>query len=231
MYSYTADIHCAADKPHECVLIINPQNPDQSGEKLKAILKAARKEFAVIHVFLQDTLQSCFSGTTVIARKKGTQWIEDHRHILGDLADKIVRWDVVKNDPGFAKKREAVEILREFDKNGRQIIHMACARYAIHKINVLKSQGRSYDERTLMRLMVNYAQEEIAGIAVIHSLCSCPELYVEERYGDQHVFGRLNQDMSEIDLTIPKVYEVTFMIKYTIESEGFISEEKKLKKV
>jgi hypothetical protein len=182
---YHATISLKADRAFNCMLIVNPSDPEQSGQRLQATINAINENFNSAQIFLADTLDTPFAGTTALARKKGTSWIEENRSCLGSFSNNLVRWDEIREHPTFNERLENVKLLHEFDKEG-------------------------YDERTIMRKMVNYALEEVAGLAVIREITPSPEIYAHERYGDPHVFGRLNASYIDADLTLPLIYPVTY---------------------
>ena len=221
---YYAQIYTKADKASDCMLIINPAEPAQCYKKLEATFSAIDKEFLSCKIFLADTIYNHFCGSTLLAKKKADEWLENHKNLLSQYNHEVIRWDAVKEHSTFNARYENAKLLREFDKNGRKIIHMACARTAVRHINEMKRIGRRYNEKALMNKIINYSLEEIAGLAVIRELCTHPEVYPYERYGDPHVFGRLNASYIDADLTLPTSYQIKF---YAIdkENDGTVSED------
>jgi hypothetical protein len=207
---YYAHIYAKADKASDCILVINPAEPTQNAERLKATLKAINEEFLSCKIFLADSIYHHFCNSTLLAKKKADEWLSSHEAILSQYNYDIIRWDSVREHETFDARYENVKLLREFDKDGRKIIHMACAKSAVRHLKELDKIGRPYNEKAIMNKIINYSLEEIAGLAVIKEICPHPEIYAHERYGDPHVFGRLNASYIDADLTLPTQYQIKF---------------------
>ena len=202
---YTA--HIEGRKRKDCILIVCPGSHDQSGAKLKASLEAIAESFQSCRLFLADTLDR-HNTNSKAARARGDLWLTQHKAMLGNLLDDMVRWDEVKADPSFSGRYQAITSLYETNASAHAAISDICEQHTNLVQARVQAKGQAFDREDYKRRSVAYMIEEVAGLAVIRSWTNAPEVYPGLYFDDPLLFTRLAPD--DVSLTLPRVYPVRF---------------------
>ena len=136
--------------------------------------------------------------------------------MLETLSQKITRWADVTAHPTFSDRYSEIQRIYRAHKEAQTLIDDICAEHALLAATRLKAKGQDVPLDRLKQSSVSYMLEEIAGLAVIHSLDPAPEIYPGLFFENPETF---NQYSSGPNLRIPSVRPVRF-IPATQEKEN-----------
>jgi len=189
--------------PQPVILVVCPPSHDQQGRKFAATMQAL-EGWPIERLYMADTLDRHNGRTHAEAYANGSAWLDRHREWVSNIP--LTRWDDLRADASFARRLAAIQNLYADNQIARNAIDRICRPHARLIYERLKEKGHFADPVTLLKNSINYMLEEIAGLAIIRSHTTSPEVYPNEYFMDPDIFDRL----SEETLSLPRVIPISF---------------------
>lgn len=204
---YLAMLGHSAFPDKTAMIIVRPHNDNVSGAKLDALIKATRQRYQKFSIIMADSLEGHLHGSRTAGKDIAAKWLVDNAQYLTDKEiNAIIPWDDIAGDNAFIKKHETVKFLYNANNNARYYINMTCAD-RMRRLSIKKQKaGEIFDQKALMKAVLNYRIEELAGMSILRDRKDIPELCTEEFVNDDLLYDR----MTAHSLKMPRIYPVTF---------------------
>jgi len=85
---------------------------------------------------------------------------------------------------------------------------MTCADRMRRLVGKTPANNNGADQKELMKNVLNYRLEELAGLAILRDKNDIPELSTEDFVSDDRLYDRLSKET----LIMPRIYPVTFQV-------------------
>jgi|GEM_PF-3734838 len=204
---YIALIGHGAFADKTALIPIRLHNTDLSGARFEALIKAARLRFDKYTLVLMDSIENHLIGSG--GRAKAQDWIRTNKDVLTPKdIDSIITWANIRDMAGFARKHSMLELLYQTNDDARYYVNWACAQ----RMQAIKAQcirnGVTFDEKKMMKNVLNYRLEELAGLSMLRDKADMPEICSEDFVNDDLLYDRLSSEK----LAMPRVLPVTFQL-------------------
>jgi len=207
--NYLAMLGHSAFPDTEAMIIIRLSNDDLTGAKFEALINATRLRYKSFKIIMADTIEGHLVGSREQGKDMAAEWLVKNAQYMTDKEiNGIISWDKIAGGAVFKRKHDMLKLLYTGNDDARYYINMTCADRMRRLVGKTPANNNGADQKELMKNVLNYRLEELAGLAILRDKNDIPELSTEDFVSDDRLYDRLSKET----LIMPRIYPVTFQV-------------------